>query len=151
MPAFRKLAVAAVLMAAPAPALAQGWCAALDRIAAAAREPAPFASLREAEANGAVLVPGYRVGACRVTVGHEVACWRNLAPESLEVAAVEAALRDCLGTALVPDPSGPDPGRSRAVAFLAGGLRYRAGANCTQYCRAGLITSFRVTLVRRDP
>jgi hypothetical protein len=144
MPGLRKLAAAAVLMASPAPALAQGWCEALDRIQAAAREAQPFASLRRAEAEGAILVPGYRPDSCQVTVGSEIGCLRNLAPESLQMPAVEAAIRACLGTAPVADS--PDPARNRGLVFETGGLRYEAFTHCNHHCRAGLIAWFRVTL-----
>jgi len=134
-----------LLAALPAPASAQALCASIDRIVRSAREPAPFASLERAAAGGEILVAGYRLMSCRVAPGESVACWRNLAPEALAVANMAPALEDCLGLSR----SRPDPNAPARASFLASGLRFEVGNNCTPLCRAGLIAWFRVTLAGR--
>jgi hypothetical protein len=134
-----------LLAALPAPASAQALCASLDRIVRSAGEPVPFASLERAAARGEVLVAGFRPMSCQIAPGESIACWRNLAPESLSVAAMAPALHDCLG---LPGPR-PDPDGPAHATFLASGLRFEIGNNCTPACRAGLIAWFRVTLAGR--
>jgi hypothetical protein len=134
-----------LLAALPAPASAQALCASLDRIVRSAREPVPFASLARAAAKGEALVAGYRPMSCRVAPGESIACWRNLAPEALSVAAMAPAIHGCLG---LPGPR-PGPDGPAHASFLASGLRFEIGNNCTPRCRAGLIAWFRVTLARR--
>lgn len=134
-----------LLTALPAPASAQALCASLDRIVRSAGEPTPFASLERAAAKGEVLVAGFRPMSCRVAPGESIACWRNLAPEALAVATMAPAIHDCLGLpGSRPDHDGP-----AEATFLASGLRFEIGNNCTPACRAGLIAWFRVTLAGR--
>src|SRR6185436_3878523 len=109
-----------LLAALPAPASAQALCASLDRIVRSAGEPIPFASLERAAAGGEVLVAGFRPMSCRVAPGASIACWRNLAPEALSVAAMAPAIWDCLGR---PGPR-PDPDGPAHETFLASGLRF---------------------------
>jgi|GEM_PF-4804327 len=134
-----------LLAALPAPASAQALCESIDRIVRSAGEPIPFASLERAAAAGEVLVAGYRPMACRVAAAESISCWRNLAPEALSVATMAPALHDCLG---LPGPR-PDPDGPARETFLASGLRFEIGNNCTPRCRAGLIAWFRVTLAGR--
>jgi hypothetical protein len=148
MRARRSLWVAALLAAAPAPALAQDMCASLDRIAAASRDRPAFASLRRAAWDG-TLVPGYRDRDCTITPGIRVLCYRNLAPASLELDAIGRALRDCLGRepVLRPDREGRTYGDPDLL-FVVRGLRYRVNNHCDRHCRAGLITSFEISFER---
>jgi hypothetical protein len=134
-----------LLAALPAPAPAQTLCASIDRILRSAGEPIPFASLDPAAAAGEVLVAGFRPMSCRVAAGESISCWRNLAPDTLSVAAMAPALHDCLG---LPGPP-PDPEGPARETFLASGLRFEIGHNCTPRCRAGLIAWLRVTLAGR--
>ena len=132
-----------VLLGWAAPAAAQEMCAALDRIAAASRERVPFASLASA-AQAGTLVPGYRDGDCTVR-RTGVTCWRNLAPERLELGAMEQALRECLRREplLRPGRQPRDPGEADLV-FVARGLRYEADTECSPRCAAGMLASFGV-------
>ncbi len=151
MGSLRKCLWATPLLAAlPAPAAGQGMCAALDRIATASREAVPFGSLADAARTGD-LVPGFDRGQCQVTAGARVSCYRNLAPESLELGAMERTLRDCLRSAPVSTGSSPVRIPSRELAFVASGLRYRIAAYCDHHCRAGLLAWFEVAFEAARP
>ncbi|HEY5710957.1 MAG TPA: hypothetical protein VIT38_03590 [Allosphingosinicella sp.] len=147
MGGIRKFLTAAALLAAlPGPAFAQNMCVAVNRIAAAGREPVPFLSL-EREVAKVVIVPGFRAGTCRVEPGTSISCSRNLAPRSLDVEELGPVLRDCLQAAPAPaERFPPDP---RLLVFIAEGLRYEIHNNCTDTCRAGMLASFRVTMAPR--
>jgi hypothetical protein len=130
------------LAALPLPAAAQEMCAALNRIAAAANEPVPFASL---ENNAGSLVPGYRY--CRVETqtarrAGNVLCHAQLAPKSLIAEHVGAQVQDCLGGTAVPQ-EWPDNDRVYRTANLVITVESR----CDERCHVGRIASMRV--VRR--
>lgn len=127
----------AAIAALPAPAAAQDMCASLQRIAAAAREPVPFASL----ADGTELVPGYRY--CRVETGTAardggVSCHTQLAPESLIAETVGAQVRDCLGAV---------PGRildrfpPATLTYSTDQLSISVSSHCNERCHVGRLAS----------
>jgi hypothetical protein len=135
----------AALLAMPLPAAAQDMCAALNRIAAAAREPVPFSSLRD----GRGLVPGY--GWCRVHSGTgeqavEVYCNTSLAPRSLIAATVGAQIRDCLGAVRVP-------GRPFSISeeYRTDTLSISVSSHCDERCHVGRLASILITRRREDP
>jgi hypothetical protein len=149
--ARRSLWLASLVAAAPAPAFATDMCAALDRIAAASRERVPFASLVQAARDG-TLVPGYRGGDCLVRPRAGVTCWRNLAPEQLELGAVEGAVRDCLRRAPILQPGRQPRNRDDAdLVFVARGLRYEFDTECSPRCAAGMLASFAIRFQRAPP
>ena len=117
---------AAALFAVPAPAAAQDICAALARIAAAARERPAFDSLRRSLAAGEAVVPGFQTGDC--SIDKAISCedasfnFRNFDgwPDPLT----------CPGLTPVA-PNGPRPGRrDRQHAYLFSGLRIEYGFSC---------------------
>lgn len=127
----------AAIAALPAPAMAQDMCTALQRIAAAAREPVPFASLETARG----LVPGYSY--CRVETGTTarsggVFCHSQFAPKSLIAEAVGAQVRDCLGAV---------PGRTHdrlppaTLTYLTDQLSISVSSHCDERCHVGRIAS----------
>jgi hypothetical protein len=144
MGALRKsLWTIAAITVLPAPAMAQEMCAALNRIAAAAREPVPFASL----ADGGELVPGYHY--CRVETGTAaraggVSCHTQFAPKSLMAEAVGAQIRDCLGAV---------PGRivdrlpPATLTYSTDHLSIRVSSHCDEGCHVGRLAS--LTIRRR--
>lgn len=148
MSARWRLWLAALLAAAPVPAFAQEMCASLGRIAAASRERVPFASLAGAARDGSLL-PGFRDGDCLVRPRTGVTCWRNLAPEQLELDAVEAAVRACLGREplLRPGRQPRNPDEADLV-FVARGLRYEFDTQCSPRCAAGMLASFGIRFDR---
>ena len=134
----------AALAAAPVPAAAQEMCAALHRIAAAAREPVPFASLPD----GAALVPGYEY--CRVETGTgaragRVLCNRQLAPKSLIAATVGGQVRDCLGGTPVPQ-EWPD----NDVVLRTADLVVTVESHCDERCHVGRLASLTIERRRED-
>lgn len=135
--------------ASSAPALAQeaqGMCAALDRIVTAAGEPVPFSSLAESSSN-AELLPGFAHRDCNVTPGTGISCYRNGAPESLEIDPFARSLRGCLGGTPVTSRSiHPSILRSRELVLVVSGVRFAAANGCSSQCRAGLLAYFDVTL-----
>lgn len=147
MSRFGKAAwLAAALVALPVPAAAQDMCAALQRIAAAAREPVPFASL----ADGGELVPGYRY--CRVETGTAmrdggVFCHTSLAPQSLMAETVGPQVRDCLGAA---------PGRildrfpPASLTYSTDQLSIRVSSHCDERCHVGRLASIDLRRRRAD-
>ncbi len=144
----RGLWLGAFLAAAPAPALAQDMCAALDRIAAASRERVPFGSLHQAARDG-TLVPRFREQDCRVLSGRGLHCYRNLAPRALDISQMLPTLRDCLRRAPVHEPRQPRlTYDDAALVFRARGLRYTVRNDCNRSCRAGLLASLDISLDR---
>lgn len=142
----RSLWLAAVLVASPAPAFAQDMCAALNRIAAAAKEPVPFASLE----NGRELVPGYSY--CRVETGTAaraggVYCHATLAPRSLVAETVGTQVRDCLGAV---------PGRiidrlpPASLVYNTDQLSIRVSSHCDERCHVGRLASIDIRRRRAD-
>lgn len=120
------IAASAILLAAPMPAAAQDVCGALGRIAAAAREPVPFASVSRALARGETVDPGFRPDDCRVAAG-ELSCgvhdftanhfdgWPDPLP--------------CSG--LAPASFSPHrPGRDRQHAYALSGVHIEYGISC---------------------
>lgn len=145
MGTFRKslwMFVAIVML--PAPATAQDMCAALNRIATAAREPVPFASLED----GRELVPGYRYCRVETETGARVGavmCHTSLAPKSLIAETVGAQVRDCLGAVPLP--------RER----FASGDSYRTDtllitveSHCDERCHVGRLASIDIRRRRED-
>ena len=128
---------AALLWSAPLPAVAQEMCAGLNRIAAAAREPSPFASLAGQAQN---LLPGLE-GYCQYRPyggdrGGDIFCNRSLAPEHLAREPLVQALRDCLGAVYVPGPTTWAEGEYRA-----GDLQIRVHAYCDDQCQVGRLVT----------
>ncbi len=146
MASLRKsLWIVAAIMALPAPAAAQEMCAALNRIAAASREPVPFASL---EGGPSSLVPGYDY--CRVETGTAmrdggVFCNRRLAPKSLIAATVGAQVQDCLGGTSVPQ-EWPDNDR----VYRTGELVITVESHCDERCHVGRLASLTIRRLRED-
>jgi len=144
MKALRKsLWIVAAITALPAPAAASGeMCAALNRIAAAAQEPVPFASLERSQAS---LVPGY--DHCRVETGTVaraggVFCHQRFAPKSLIADVVAPQVRECLGAEPVP------PERySNASVFRTADMTISIESRCDERCHVGRIAS--ITIQRR--
>jgi hypothetical protein len=143
---MRRLAIAAVVILLPAPAAAQTVCGALDRIAAAARERAPFASVRAALANGEAVVPGFEARDCDVRLG-AVSCrvtdfvagnfdrW----PEPLS----------CAGLIAVPSfPGRHNPNPQHVYRF--GALRIEYGVDCYG-CAGGARSYFIASVDGRHP
>lgn len=134
---MRLLPVALALLGLPLPAAAQDMCAGLNRIAAAARESVPFASLADETQR---LLPGLE-GSCRYRPADgdrrgTIVCRRNFAPEGLAPAPLARALRDCVGATYVPGPT------ARAVGeFRAGDLRIRVYSHCSEACQLGRIVT----------
>jgi len=142
----RSLWLLAALALAPTPAFAQDMCAALNRIAEAAAEPEPFASLRD----GTSLVPGYDY--CRVETGTAarsggIFCHRQLAPRSLIAETVGAQVRDCLGAV---------PGRildrfpPAALTYRTDGLSISVTSHCDERCHVGRLASIEIRRLRGD-
>ena len=136
----------AAVAALPAPAAAQNMCAALNRIAAAAREPVPFASLED----GRELVPGYRY--CRVETGTAaraggVFCHTQFAPKGLIAEAVGPQVRDCLGAV---------PGRSldrfppAALIYRTDHLSVSVSSHCDERCHVGRLASIDIRRRQED-
>jgi hypothetical protein len=128
------------LIALPQSAAAQEMCAALTRIAVAAREPVPFASLADGQ-----LVPGYPY--CRVQTGTaaragEVSCHAQLAPQTLLAETVGAQVRDCLGATLLSRSLRPD-----RLEYQTDELSIVAGSHCDERCHVGRLAS--LTIRRR--
>jgi hypothetical protein len=126
-------------MIAAAPAGAQDWCAALQRIEAASREPVMFASLEGMPAP----IPGYRH--CQVRTGADgfIRCHAQLAPADLEASRVAERVAACLG--IVPSPPGPAGAATRT--FDVPPLRWVISSSCDERCQVGRVASF---VVRRS-
>ena len=145
MAALRKsLWTIAAIVALPVPAAAQEMCAALNRIAAAAREPVPFGSLKD----GRELVPGYRH--CRVETGTamrdgRVFCHTSLAPESLIAETVGAQVRDCLAAVVVPREPFADGDVYRSETLLIS-----VSSHCDNRCHVGRLASIDIRRRRAD-
>jgi hypothetical protein len=140
-----KLLLVAVAAMAPVPAMAEEMCEGLRRIAAAAGEPAPFASL----AGELYLLPGFE-GHCRVRPdggdgGNQVFCHRTLAPASLEEELVGRQLRDCLGATYIPGPNQWVPGVYRTAQ-----LEISYNSNCDERCQVGRSATMMVTRRRAE-
>jgi hypothetical protein len=146
MAALRKsLWTIAAMVALPAPAAAQEMCAALQRIAAAVREPVPFASLEKVRTP---LVPGYDY--CRVETGTAaraggVFCHQQMAPESLIAGTVGAQVRDCLGAVPLPRQ-----GFASADAYQTDSLSIGVSSRCDDRCHVGRIASLTIQRRRED-
>ena len=130
--------LAAALLLTPAPALAQGPdaddCALLQRIAAAAAEPTPFASL--AGANLYALLGNW----CRVDTPapRSLMCSRSLTPEEYSEDAMIARIQRCLpGTEIVPrlpwESTRLRNGQLRIDVNELGGPRAKVGRIVTLY------------------
>ncbi len=143
-------AVLAALAFAPTPAMAQDVCAVLGRIEAAAHEATPFASLAAPAAEEAIF-PGFQEGSCTTERRGRFICYRNIAPASLDIAALGPVVQACLGVAPVPSPVVNSGYQERGLIFTVRGLRYRLDNMCDQSCRAGLIASIEVSFVRDEP
>jgi hypothetical protein len=139
----RRLLAVAALVALPLPAAGQDMCAALTRIAAAAREPVPFASLADGQ-----LVPGYHY--CRVQTGTaaragEVFCHQQLAPRSLIAETVGAQLRDCLAAVAAPRPEPWSP-----LEYRTGDLIITVESHCDERCHVGRLASLHIRRRQAD-
>jgi hypothetical protein len=139
----RNLWIGVALIALPLPAVAQEMCAALTRIAAAAREPVPFASLQDGP-----LVPGYHY--CRVQTGTaaragEVFCHQALAPRSLIAETVAAQLRDCLGAVAAPRPQPWSP-----LEYRTADLAITVESHCDERCHVGRLASLNIRRRQAD-
>lgn len=139
----RTISIGAALVALPVPAAAQEMCAALNRIAAAAREPEPFASLGDGQ-----LVPGYHY--CRVQTGTaartgEVFCHRQLAPRSLIAETVGPQIRDCLGATAVPGAQSWSP-----IEYRTADLVITVQSHCDERCHVGRLASLHIRRRRAD-
>jgi hypothetical protein len=135
----RSVLIGAALFALPLPAAAQEMCAALNRIAAAAREAVPFASLENSRDS---LVPGYHY--CRVETGTaaragEVYCHQQLAPKSLIAETVGAQVRDCLGAVAAPRPQTWSPQEYRTAE-----LAITVESHCDERCHVGRLASLHI-------
>lgn len=115
------------LLALPSPAAAApDICGVIARIAAAASEPSPFGSLRQALADGEAVVPGFLAGDCRVGSG-------TLSCRVSDF--VAGNFRDwpdplaCSGLVAV-SPFPGRPGRDRQRAYLLAGIRIEYGVSC---------------------
>lgn len=146
MGALRKsLWTIAAVAAVPLPAAAQDMCAALNRIAAAAGEPAPFASLEGHEGG---LVPGYNY--CRVETGTRarvgrVMCHSQMAPKTLIAETVGAQVRDCLHAA----PGLPER-YSQASVYRTPTLTISVESHCDEHCHVGRLASIEMRRRRAD-
>ena len=134
----------AAMIALPGPAAAQDMCAALTRIAAAAREPVPFASLED----GRELVPGYLY--CRVETGTAmrdggVFCHTSMAPKSLIAETVGAQVRDCLHAIPIPRQQ-----FETADHYQTDSLLIRVSSNCDDRCHVGRLASIDLRRRRAD-
>ena len=139
----KALLAAGALVLLPGSAAAQEMCAALNRIAAAAREPEPFASLADGQ-----LVPGYHY--CRVQTGTaartgEVFCHRQLAPRSLIAEAVGAQIRDCLGAIAVPGAQSWSLPEYRTADLVI-----TVQSHCDERCHVGRLASLHIRRRRAD-
>ena len=139
----RNLWIGVALFALPLPAAAQEMCAALNRIAAAAREPVPFAKLGDGQ-----LVPGSHY--CRVQTGTaaragEVFCHQQLAPKSLIAEAVGAQVRDCLGAIAVPGPQSWSP-----LEYRTADLAITVQSHCDERCHVGRLASLHIRRRQAD-
>lgn len=139
--------LAAALAFAPASATAPDPCAAIARIAAAARETPPFESLRRAAEDGEAVVPGFLTSDC--TIGAAGIFCRDTSfsvdsfqgwPQPLTcpgfVPTGSAQLRSRLGL------------RNRGEAYFLSDLRIEFGITCSG-CAGGSHSYFNVT--RRRP
>jgi hypothetical protein len=139
----KALLVAGALVLLPGSAAAQEMCAALNRIAAAAREPVPFSSLADGP-----LVPGYHY--CRVQTesaarAGEVFCHRQLAPGSLIAEVVGAQVRDCLSAIPVPGPQAWSP-----LEYRTADLVISVRSHCDERCHVGRLASLHIRRRRGD-
>ena len=139
----RSLLTLVALPALPLPAAAQEMCAALNRIAAAANEPVPFASLEGVQTS---LVPGYRH--CRVDtpLGQRIGaiyCHSQMAPKSLIAETVGAHVQACLGGTMSIPQEWPDNDR----VYRTANLEITVESRCDERCHVGRIASLRI--VRR--
>lgn len=125
------------IMALPAPAAATEICTALDRLATAAHEPEPFASVGQALANGEAILPGFSAAECRVASG------------AFSCRATDFAMTHF---AQWPDPypcgglSGAEISRVRTApdwhhAYFRSGLYFTYGVSCVG-CAGGAVSSF---------
>jgi hypothetical protein len=135
----RSFLIGLALVAAPLPAAAQDMCAALNRIAAAAREAVPFASLSDGQ-----LVPGYHY--CRVQTGTaaragEVFCHQQLAPKSLIAGTVGAQVRECLGAVPI---SIPRRYPSSTLVYGTDELWISVESHCDERCHVGRLASLAI-------
>lgn len=139
----RSVLIGLALVGLPMPAAAQEMCAALTRIAAAAREPVPFASLTDGQ-----LVPGYHY--CRVETGTaaragEVFCSQQFAPKSLVAEIVGAQVRDCLGAVAAPRPQTWSPQEYRTA-----DLAITVESHCDERCHVGRLASLHIRRRQAD-
>ena len=130
-----------LLLALPAAASAQDLCADLNRIAAAARETPPFASLERALAAGQAVLPGF---GCRVRSepgeARQLICSRSMAPPELAQAPMTALLRDCLGAEPVRAAS-----PWSAPGFTTADLDILYDSHCDEGCHIGRIALLMVS------
>jgi hypothetical protein len=123
----------------PLPAAAQDMCVALRRIAAAAGEPVPFASL---EPGGRSLVPGYDY--CRVETGTParaggVFCHQQFAPKSLIADAVGAQVQDCLRVTPVQQER-----PANGLVYRTADLLITVESRCDERCHVGRVASLSI-------
>jgi len=114
------------------PAAAQEMCAGLNRIAAAAREPLPFASLDRAREE---IVPGLGNHCWIATVEGQrtFVCSRGqFAPASLEREALGPMVRDCLGAERLPARHFDSTWRYRTPDLVV-----TVGSHCNERCHVG--------------
>lgn len=142
-PLILGLALVGSQPAAPVPMDAQAFCAAIERIAAAARERPTFHSIRRALAAGEVVVPDFETGRCEVTAAG-VECRREQSsPYDFEHL---PDLSACRGVVAVESPPqlnwryGPRSART----YRVGGFLIDHGVRCPG-CRALGPTYFNMT------
>ena len=146
MARLRKSLWIIAVVALPAPAAAQEMCPALRRIAAAANEPVPFASLERSRSS---LVPGYDY--CRVETGTAaraggVFCHQQFAPKNLIADHVGAQIGQCLGATRVPNTRRWNSG----LEYRAGALSITVESRCDERCHVGRIASLNIRRRRED-
>lgn len=152
MGALRKslwmIAAAAVL---PAPAFAaqdSGFCDALGRIIAAARERPAFRSVQRRLQAGETIIPGYAAAECRVTAEHELSCGDFTMGRSTFIDWPDLAT--CPGVTAVPAaaPVNRRPRYSWTRTYRAGNLRIEQGMSCVP-CAGPAPSHFTVGLFER--
>ena len=136
----RALMAAGALVVLPGSAAAKDICAALTGFVAASRETPAFESVRRSIAAGEMVVPGFRVGDCRVGAG-EIGCedisfnTRNFDdwPDPLS----------CPGVTAVTPRERPRGSRDRLHAYSLAGLRIEYGFSC-RGCAGGPRSYFHI-------
>lgn len=123
----RLICFAGALVAMPGVAAAKDVCAALERIAAAARETPPFASVGRAMAEGEIVVPGFAIETCSIEAA-QFSC-RDM---TFVVANFESWPEPLTCRGLSPaTPSQRGPGiRDRQHAYVLSGVRIEYGVSC---------------------